>query len=202
MSERGRLRIAFSGAHGTGKTTIGKEISGRFNLPLIDGVATKVFRIAEKEAPIETIKDSSLYEKMVFQSSIMFTYAFAEERLANFLTTRSMFDHYAYLRYFVHPELLTGNVLAEHLSKLALRAALQYDLIFYFPLIPDKDFNRKSNDKFDRGSAKELDGHIRLLFREFEIPYRLVSGSEQERLALVDDSIRRFLSKKGKERKK
>ncbi len=90
------LRIAFIGAHGTGKTTLAKVVSEKLNLPLIaEGVREKmVYYKNEGYDKYDLDHYGGVFQ--LFQDELLIERLFEENEKVHFISDRSTIDNFAY----------------------------------------------------------------------------------------------------------
>ena len=122
------MKIAISGAHGVGKTTLAKALAKELGLPLIEEVARGVAKKCGFKNT-EQIRDADKTVKMFFQQNVFVEQQLAEaECFTGFISDRSIFDPLAYCMYYdIDHEVFRNN---------AIEWSENYDFIVYCP-IPD-----------------------------------------------------------------
>ena len=87
------MKIYMSGCHASGKTTLAKYVSNKYNLLLIKEVARVV--LADKELHIDSLR-SNLEVVNDYQSSIFYRQLQEESKYKDFVSDRSLLDCLAY----------------------------------------------------------------------------------------------------------
>lgn len=122
------MRIAVSGAHGVGKTTLVNRIAEHLHLPKISEVARKVAGEMGLDS-CNTIKTSDQESIRLFQSKVFYEQLMAESELIDFISDRSIFDIVAYMNYYG----LCAEIIDDYLQY-AIKHSAQYDAIIYCPV--------------------------------------------------------------------
>lgn len=155
------MKIAVSGAHGVGKTTLAKSLAKKLNLPLVGEVARSV---AQKQGYKNTgqIRDAERYDRYLFQQTVFITQLLEEEQRTSFVSDRSIFDPLAYFMYY--------DIDCEIFYIQASEWSKNYNLIINCPIPYDMEI---SNDGFrltDCDSQKFVDIAIHQLLLHAECP--------------------------------
>lgn len=88
------MKIAVSGAHGTGKTTLVEWISTNYNLPVIGERARDLL---ETKFSFQSVEDD-LETFMQFQSAILNTQIGLEDEYESFVVDRPLIDSFVYVQ--------------------------------------------------------------------------------------------------------
>ena len=178
------MRIYFSGAHSTGKTTLARYISKEYNLPLLNEVARTV--LAEKEYSFDTLRTDidavNNYQVEVFNRQIQ-----EEQKFTAFVSDRS-FDNLAYM--------------AQHCSVLN-KFINSPEIVNYVNFIKNNKsimfFIRPSKATLKNDGVREslswdgiiaIDAMIKFLFEMYDINYISIhSDSMQERIKTIKSII-------------
>jgi len=128
-----RYRIAICGSHGTGKTTLAKELSKRLGLPMIEEVARTVIKSAGYQSTREYIEQADKSEKERIQMDIFELQRKRETDFAErgFVSDRSVFDAVAYAWEYEIDMRVVYNMLGRAIS----HALNEYDLLVYVPIM-------------------------------------------------------------------
>ena len=146
------MKIAFTGTHGTGKTTLARIISEDLKLPLIDNLAGRIWNMVTMGESNGGISSSGRDTLLRYQDSILRTYEFAEdyhyENSGGFITSRSVYDHYAYQQFIPSDEQIyikgVGKADKDCYDLIHLHERMiNYDFIFFTPIEFEFDFKRK-----------------------------------------------------------
>jgi nicotinamide riboside kinase len=174
------MRIYFVGSHATGKTTLCRYVSRRYELPMITEVARAV--LAELETSLDQLRtDVDLvgdYQKRVFERQV------AIERLqpGGFVSDRA-FDNLAYAAEHttVFAELLNDQTFHDYMSWVSKGVVL---FLRPHPSLL-KDDGVRAGVNWD--SVVRIDGMIKLLLEQYRVQYLPVeSVSMQERVRAVE----------------
>ncbi|HHV36126.1 MAG TPA: ATP-binding protein [Syntrophomonadaceae bacterium] len=168
------MRIAISGAHGVGKTTLAKSLAAKLNLPLVEEVARSV--AAENGFKTTTdIQNAVPSARALYQHSVFFRQVMKEDYYhRGYVSDRSVFDCVAYcILYDLHHDFIS------FLRAEAIKHSSDYDFIVYCP-IPS---NGIADDGFrltDQESQKMINDSIQTLLKFAKCPV-LRLGENRER---------------------
>jgi nicotinamide riboside kinase len=179
------LRIAISGAHGVGKSSLALLLATEVNLPLIEEVARTV---AEKTGFHNTqeVIDAHPLDKERFQNAVLSRQLNTEFQhgAQGFVSDRSVIDIAAYSTWYKLP-------LAKKVRQNAVEYARNnYDLVFYIPL----DERQAEDDGFrlvDRESQKRISILIACMVAKLPNVYWLGGTTLAERLKHALERVRR-----------
>lgn len=149
------MKIALTGTHGIGKTTLAKQLSERLGIPYLDEVAR---RVAEFYGftDSEQIRNNSLERIRTFQSDVWATQIKTEWSYPDgFVSCRSVLDAVAYAIYYFGG--ITDTYL-DVLKRITYDLTADYDALIYCP-IPD-GIDEPENDGFrftDKDSQIAID---------------------------------------------
>jgi len=174
------MRIYFVGSHATGKTTLCRYVSRRYELPMITEMARAI--LAELETSLDALRtDVDLvgdYQRRVFERQV------AVERLqpGGFVSDRA-FDNLAYAAEHttVFADLLGDASFQEYMSWVSK------GVVFFLRPHPSllKEDGVRAGVEWD--SVVRIDGMIKLLLEQYRIQYLPVeSVSMQERVRAVE----------------
>lgn len=162
------MRVAISGAHGVGKTTLGRALAIKTQLPFIEEVARRVAK-SYRFKNTQDILDASEETKRAFQAKVLITQVFDEaiHRQSGFISDRSVLDIVAYMELY--------EIWDDYITLRAIKHTSTYDMIIYCP-IPE-------------GAGIDDDGfRLTTLQKEYdEILRRLVKHAQCEVLYLPAD---------------
>lgn len=124
------MKIAFTGAGGTGKTTLAKYLADKWSIPYVGSVSREVMAEmrVESEMAQESMTVGMLYE---LQTAIMQRRRDKLAGLKDYVTDRCALDNYIYALRRCGPA-LTGDAIKEW-EDLAVKDLLAQDLVFYAP---------------------------------------------------------------------
>lgn len=122
------MKIAISGAHGVGKTTLVNALAGTIKIPVIH----EVVRAVAKEMEIENcgiikVSDTETIER--FQTKVFYHQVLREIELPDFISDRSLFDIVAYMEYYGLP-----TDMIDEFFQYVIRCSTNYDAIIYCPI--------------------------------------------------------------------
>ncbi|OYQ33773.1 hypothetical protein CHU95_15680 [Niveispirillum lacus] len=174
------LRIAFTGPHGTGKTTLIKAIAPQL---------VSVGRVTIcREAPrliIEKLGDSEFFRRennKPSRQALIFLEHLMEERRAEsnvdvVISDRTLVDHLAYTL-SLFPETANSPEVKIY-ENLAFESLTTYDAIFQLPIefFPEDDGVRESDTLFQR----QIDDKITSLYSKSKTIPVVIRGSVNER---------------------
>ena len=174
------MRIYFVGSHATGKTTLCRYVSKRYQLPMISEVARAV--LAEMETSLDALRtDMDLvadYQKRVFERQV----AIEKHHPGGFVSDRA-FDNVAYAAEHttVLSEMLNDTMFQEYMSWVS------GGIVFF--LRPHQSLLREDGVRagVSWDSVVRIDGMIKLLLEQYRVQYLPVeSMSMQERVRAVE----------------
>lgn len=170
------MRIAISGAHGVGKSTLAVLLATELQLPLIEEVARTVAGEMGYMSTQDIVAANAL-DKQRFQNAVLDCQLNTEFRhyTRGFVSDRSVLDIAAYMAWYKLPE-------AREVKKNAIEYAWNnYELIFYIPL----DERPAEDDGFrlvDRKSQEQIDRLIAGMVAKLPNACRLEGKTPGERL--------------------
>lgn len=182
------IKISFTGAQGTGKTTILNALREDPDFKDFEFV-TEVVRKFVKELEMKINKEGTIEtQKIIFQA-----YNSLLDREGSFLSDRCILDVISYtLAGLMALPLGTtersnfANCLCSQIQTLRDRRD-DLGIIFYFPIeFPIESDSVRSTDI---DYQKEIDGSIRDLLEREEVPYITVSGSVEERIKIIKATL-------------
>lgn len=192
MCER-PIKLAVSGAHGTGKTTVltafrDALLDEGIKAQLVPEVPRIVCEAADDKEFFRRENNSVerqftlLMGQPVYESSVA-----AENDVI--LCDRTIIDHLAYTRN-LFGESLREQGLDQVVLSLVGRHMQSYDLIFYVPpeINPIDDGTREG----DRDFQLAIDEEIRSLLQLLDVEHELLSGSPEKRLSTVSTALAAF----------
>ncbi|HEY4243809.1 MAG TPA: AAA family ATPase [Kofleriaceae bacterium] len=174
------MRIYFVGSHATGKTTLCRYVSRRYNLPMISEVARAV--LAEMETGLDALRtDMDLvaeYQERVFARQVMVE----KMHEGRFVSDRA-FDNLAYVAEHTTnaAAMMTDQRFADYMGW--VREGIVFFLRPHQSLL--KDDGVRAGVSWD--SVLRIDGMVKLMLEMHRIPYLpLESVSMQERVRAVE----------------
>ena len=193
------MKIAFTGAHSTGKTTLTSVLSEDLKLPLIDNLAGKLWSMITLTEPESNLRFATINPDRVgrdclisYQDAILKAYEFAENYYygmeKGFITSRSVYDHYAYRKRIPSDEQLyiqgVGRCDGDCYDPNYLHERMMnYDFIFYTPIEFETD--KKGFDE----SRREVDAILQECFYHDPILSNGIVGKLHEIRGSVDQRL-------------
>jgi nicotinamide riboside kinase len=174
------MRIYLTGTHSSGKTTLARYVSQRYNIPMLTEVARAV--LVENEIPISRLRaDIGLvndYQREVISRQIRIE----KEKLGSFVSDRA-FDGLAYAAEHstITEEMFNSPSFKEYIDW------IKGGTIFF--VRPNKnlliDDGVRETPTWD--SVVRIDGMIKMLLEIFGVSYLPIeTGSMQERAKIID----------------
>lgn len=168
-------KVCFTGAQGTGKTTILRKMQ-ELGYPII----TEVVRKLKAEQGISINKDGDNHS----QNLVFKTYMDLFNTKPAFISDRGLTDVISYTKDGVEHGMVDGVVLFEQEELIRKFTADHPDMIYiYFPIeFPVVADGVRSEDEEYRSS---IDHHIHSRLEELGVDYLTVSGTPEERLEQI-----------------
>lgn len=136
------MRIAITGTHGTGKTTLAMELSklikiDGFEIPIVHEVARFVIKGSGYETTREYIEKTDRKQKEKIQWNIFSEQVAVERECEHFVADRSVFDPVAYAAAYGVDSKAVNRLLGHAIG----HALNTYDLVVYLPpyWMPEND---------------------------------------------------------------
>lgn len=179
------MRVYFMGSHCTGKTTLCRYVSQKYNLPMITEVARSV--MSELELPLERIRTDlsavDQYQKKVFERQVQ-----VEKSKGDSFVSDRAFDNLGYAAEHsrVFRDLMKSPELENYLDWVAKGTV--------FFLRPDRRLlvEDGTREKINWEGAVRIDGMVKLLLEFSGIPYMPIeTSSMQERCRIIDFVLRK-----------
>jgi nicotinamide riboside kinase len=196
------MKIAFSGAAGTGKTTLAKDISEKLQLHYVEVGSRSVAREMGYKSPYDVDRDG---KRLEFQKSLLEAKIKYESERNDFVTDRTTLDQLAYT--YIHLfecgklEQMPRDIMDDLHSK-AVEHMDNYDMIFFCGMntfwCPTSDGVRRVSYNYHRMYESMLYGLYKLnsdfRFNFFEIEHISYSARIRQVSALIDfhNSIKPF----------
>ncbi len=129
MSIRHGMRIAFTGAGGTGKTTSAVSLSNDLDLPMMKSASRIVYE--ERELTEALVLNMGPEDQIDLQTDI-FHQKVVNDREYSFVADRTVLDHYAYCLAYCGGHM--NNATFQRFEEETRQAMLSnYSHVFYFP---------------------------------------------------------------------
>jgi len=124
------MKIAFTGAGGTGKTTLAEQVSKKWGVPFLTNVAREVMK--QKGIENETAQNDMTPEALLDLQYVIFL-ALKERRASEpaFVTDRLLLDNYVYALRRCGRAM--GEDLRQEWEQAAIEDLYRMDLVFYCP---------------------------------------------------------------------
>ncbi len=181
------MKIAISGTHGVGKTTLAKSLAKKLNLPLIEEVARGVAqRYGFKNT--EQIKKAENNKRYSFQHEVFYEQVAEESLKSSFISDRSVFDPLAYCLYY-------GIAIPDNWARMAELQSMSYDFIIYCP-IPRYEISDDGFRLTDKNSQQYIDTTTRILLNYARCPV-LELGKNRDNW---EDEVMECIRKREKEK--
>jgi dephospho-CoA kinase len=181
------MKIYIIGAHSTGKTTLCRYISKKYNLPLINEVARTV--LSEKEINLNILR-TDLEVVDDFQKCVFFKQMEKENDLESFVSDRS-FDNLAYAA--MHSRITSELIKTEDFKQYIEN--LKKDNVIMFFIRPSKAtlYDDGVREKLDWDGIVGIDAMIRLMLQLWDIPHiEINTANMQERVNIVEYIINKL----------
>ena len=173
------LRVAFVGTSGTGKSTLSRFVSDRMGIPHIEEQA----RVVSSDMGT-TLRDMRYRDPYLFQRRVL-EYQFQREKDlsgSGFISDRSVFDPLVYLMRFTDPT----PMLVSQYKAIIFRYYSNHPYTHIFYLRPGEfdppDDGVRSTDRLYR---YQVDGMFLMLLNSYSIPYRVITGTIEDRYEKV-----------------
>ncbi|MCS5696336.1 ATP/GTP-binding protein [Desulfofundulus thermocisternus] len=174
------MRVALTGTHGTGKTTLATELARKLGLPLITEQARRVARAMGIGHVRQLVKDKALAWR--FQKAVLREQIRAENDCPDgFISDRSTLDCWAYW---------AAYGLGNDPEYRDLCLSRPYDLLVYVP--PEIPCQADGFRDADESLRQLVDGYIReaIMWRQCRCPVLPVTGNPEERVKAVLEWLR------------
>lgn len=180
------MRIYFIGSHATGKTTLCRYVSRRYNMPMITEVARLI--LAEQETSLDSLRtDMDLvadYQRKVFERQVQVE----RQHNGSFVSDRT-FDNLAYA---AEHTTIVADLLEDQRFHDYMRWVSEGIVFFLRPhesLL--KEDGVRAGVSWD--AVVRIDGMVKLMLEQYRIKYLPVeSVSMQERVRAVEFVIERL----------
>jgi adenylate kinase family enzyme len=183
------MKIYFSGAHGSGKSTVARYVSQKYKLPMISECARAI--LSELELQIDTLRYDldvvDQYQGQVFERQLL-----EESKYKNFVSDRSIIDCLSYSAQHsrILPDLLARIELSDYIKKLQDKNSILF-------------FVRPSKDTLCADGVREtiswdgvisIDSQIKFMLEMWKIPYFQINMTNmQERTRIIDNILELIL---------
>jgi adenylate kinase family enzyme len=181
------MKVYFVGSHATGKSTLCRYVSTRYDLPMITETARTI--LSETELQIEALRSDidivNTYQNRVFDRQLI-----EESKHRNFVADRSIIDILAYTAQhsIILPELLQNDNFQDYITNLSSKKSFVF---FVRPSLATlKNDGVRETVTWDGIVA--IDGMIKLLLELYSIRYFPINTDNmQERVRAVEAILSR-----------
>lgn len=181
------MKIAFTGAHGVGKTTLINSIKRRLAQEIDIEVTEEVPRII-----CEIVNDPEYFRRanntlpkqlLILLGQVILEY---KKRSNTLICDRTIFDHWAYTTFLFKDEI--DKSLSKSIELFLIEHMRSYDMIFYLPIEfeVEDDGTRESDRRFQA----DIDSIILNNLERNKLDYKRISGSIEERAKKVIQIIK------------
>ncbi len=170
---------AFTGASGTGKTTLLNEIN---NLKgMIKTIELSGRPYLPKDGDYVSNKSDSINRRIGYGSLVTITQSLLENKHHSLFFSRCAIDRLAYSR-----TLDVGRDLDDITIKEIKEIVIPYIQVFYLPV--EFDIPKDENDII-RGNNEDIrkatDENVKKILKEFNVPHNTLSGSVEDRFKIL-----------------
>lgn len=180
------MKVYFVGSHSTGKTTLARYVSQKYNIPMITEVARMV--LSEKEMHLDALRydldQVDDYQRQIFHRQI----EEEQKQPASFVSDRSFLDclSYAAQHARILPELMSDSKIKAHLP------VLQSEQSYIFFVRPSKATMKADGvrENLSWDGVVAIDAMIKLLLEMWHLRYfQIHIDNMQERVRLIDSVL-------------
>jgi predicted ATPase len=179
------MKIYFCGAHATGKSTLVRYVSQKYQLPIISETARMV--LSEQELQIDSLRYDldtvDNYQQQVFDRQLI-----EEQKKDSFVSDRSVIDVLAYSAQ--HSRILPGLIESKELE--GYLSILQSPDSFIFFVRPAKATLKADGvrESINWDGIVAIDAMIKLMLEMWELRYFQINiDNMQERVRLIDSVL-------------
>jgi nicotinamide riboside kinase len=174
------MKIYYIGSHSSGKSTLARYTSEKYNLPMLTEVARMV--LSQNELNVDSLRSDikivNSYQAEVFNRQLL-----EESKLIDFVADRSLLDSVAYSAQHstITNELIKRPEFEEYINSLK-------DAIIFF-VRPSKATlkNDGVREQLNWDAVVSIDAMLKLLLEMYSIKYyQINTDSMQERIRLID----------------
>ena len=177
-----RAICAFTGASGTGKTTLLKLIDKELNFATVELSARPYL---SSNGSYDQTNNDSTQRKIMFGSTVAFAKSILNEYHSNIFFSRCAIDKLAYAQTLDLARDVQG-VVKQEIEEIVK----PYVQVFYIPI----EFPMKEENDIIRGANEEIrrktDQNIRAILAGMNIDFILVSGTVKERFETIKKSLK------------
>ena len=176
------MKIYFSGAHSTGKSTLARYVSQKYQLPMISETARMV--LSEQELQIDSLRYDldtvDRYQQQVFDRQLV-----EEQKHPSFVSDRSAIDILAYSAQ--HARLLPSLIRSKELE--GYISILRKPDVFIFFVRPSKVTLKADGvrEAINWEGVVAIDAMVKFMLCMWNIPhYQINMDNMQERVRLIE----------------
>jgi nicotinamide riboside kinase len=180
------MKVYFIGSHATGKSTLARYTSQKYNLPMISETARAI--LSEQEMQIDTLRydldTADKYQQQVFNRQIS-----EEQKHSSFVSDRSVIDILAYSGQHARilPQLMRTSELEPYLSILREPGS------FIFFVKPSKATLKADGvrESLNWDGVVAIDAMCKFMLNMWNLPhFQINMDNMQERVRLIDSVLR------------
>lgn len=184
-NEGSKMKVYFIGAHSTGKSTLTKYVSKKWNLPMVFETARIV--LSEQELQIDSLRHDlelvNSYQKNVFERQII-----EEKKYNSFVSDRCALDVLAYTAQHstILSEVLKTKELTDYVN------SLRDPNVKLFFVRPSKATlkNDGVREHIVWDNIVAIDAMIKFMVEMWKLPYiQINTDSMQERVRIIESSL-------------
>jgi nicotinamide riboside kinase len=183
------LKIALTGSHGTGKTTLISAIAEKLthrklSFEIVREIPRMVCEFVNDDTFFRQEANTFAKQTLLLQAHIQAELALIDNSPDLILCDRAVLDHWIYTAHFYGPTLQKQNVLDAYVSTI-VEHCQKYDLILYLPLefAPIDDGVREADLEFQ----KAIDCGIKTFLEKHGLGFIPITGSVSNRCAAALD---------------
>ena len=186
------MKIAFTGSHGVGKTTLMTIIAEKY--PEYEVQLESLTRKTVNDPTKLNLTTPEESEKLISEAYMKY---FLEHKDKKFIANRHMIDVLAYSMYLskkngnISEEVIFGiEEKIEEIKKLKM-----FDLVLYVPIefeLPKEEIGSKFREgQEDKNYQRDVDAIIKFLLWGYNIPYVTISGTKEERIIKIEEQLKK-----------
>lgn len=181
------MKIAFTGAHGVGKTTLinslEKNLSQSISLNVTKEIPRIICDLVSNPEYFRRDQNTLVKQMIILLGQLTQEYELSNSKLL--ICDRTIFDHWAYTLYLFQKELNNDHILA--CEKFQYAHMKTYDKIFYIPIEFEVEDDGTRED--DKVFQEEIDRLILKNLTKHDLPYIEINGSVEERYQMVINNL-------------